>query len=260
MNFQYSTNTQELLDYDRKKLWHPYTSLKNPLPVVPVKEAKECKIVCDTVNSECLIDAMSSWWCMIHGYNNERLNKAIIDQQSKFSHVMFGGFTHVPAINLAKKLVSLIDEPDLKYCFLADSGSVAIEVAMKFAFQSKLFSSTSGTKFLTIKKGYHGDTFGAMSVCDPVSSMHNIYGGYLPKNIFVEEPPVIEVLPHSRYSFDDEWNPQCINSLKESFEKNHNLLCAAIVEPMLQGAGGMRLYHPQFLIELKKLCINTTFY
>lgn len=256
MNFQYSKETQDILNYDKKHLWHPYTSLKEPLPVIAVKEARNCEIVCDSLDNDHLIDAMSSWWCVIHGYNNERLNQAIIDQITKFSHVMFGGFTHRPAVDLVKKLVTLIDEPELKYCFLADSGSVAVEVAMKFAFQSNLLSSNPKSKFLTIKKGYHGDTFGAMSVCDPASSMHNIYGDYLPNNIFVEAPPVIEGLPHSNYSFENEWDPKCTIIIEETFKNNHQDLCAVIVEPLLQGAGGMRLYHPQYLIELKKMCLK----
>ena len=256
MNFEYSSETLELLEYDKKYLWHPYTSLKDPLPVLPVKGANGCEIICDTKSSTKVIDAMSSWWCVIHGYNNERLNNAILNQMNQFSHVLFGGFTHKPAVDLVKKLVKLIDEPQLKYCFLADSGSVAVEVAMKFAFQSNLLSSTRKSKFLTIKKGYHGDTFGAMSVCDPVSSMHNIYGDYLPSNIFIDEPPVIEGLPYSQNSFEDNWDSNCIKNLEEVFILHCDELCAVILEPLLQGAGGMRLYHPQYLIELKKLCLK----
>ncbi|KAK5778215.1 adenosylmethionine-8-amino-7-oxononanoate transaminase PWA37_000544 [Arxiozyma heterogenica] len=256
MDFEYSVETAQLLEYDKQYMWHPYTSLKDPLPVLPVKDANGCEIVCDTKTTTRVIDAMSSWWCVIHGYNNERLNNAILQQVNQFSHVLFGGFTHKPAVNLVKKLIQLIDEPQLKYCFLADSGSVAVEVALKFAFQANLLSSEQKHKFLTIKKGYHGDTFGAMSVCDPVSSMHNIYGNYLPTNIFIDEPPVIELLPYSQHSFENNWDPNCIKNLEEAFKLHYNELCAVILEPLLQGAGGMRLYHPQYLIELKKMCLK----
>lgn len=256
MDLEYSTSTKQNLDFDRKHLWHPYTSLNNPLPVIPVKGAIGSTFVCDSIGEDHIIDAMSSWWCAIHGYNNKRLNDAITYQLVKFSHVLFGGFTHEPAIDLVRKLLKLIDEPSLKYCFLADSGSVAVEVAMKFAFQASLISSQSKNKFLTIKRGYHGDTFGAMSVCDPVSSMHNIYGDYLPKNIFVTEPSVIEHLPFSLYGNECMSETQTTQELEQIFSSHHDELCAVILEPLLQGAGGMRLYHPQFLIEIKRLCLK----
>ena len=256
MDFEYSVETRQILEYDKKYVWHPYTSLKNPFPVLPVKGAYGCEIICDTQPNTRLIDTTSSWWCVIHGYNNERLNNAILNQMKQFSHVLFGGFTHKPAVDLVKKLVQLIDEPQLKYCFLADCNSVAVEVAMKFAIQSNLLSSTRKSKFLTIKKGYHGGTFGAMSVCDSVFALSNVYGNYLPSSVFVDEPPILEGLPHSQYSLQHHWDPTCVKNLEETLDLHHDELCAVIIEPLLQGAGGMRLYHPQYLIELKKLCLK----
>lgn len=254
----YTPAVTELLEFDKKHVWHPYTSLKAPLNVFPVKGAHGCKLVLDTDSPEDVevIDAMSSWWCVIHGYNNPELNEALTTQMKDFSHVLLGGFTHKAAVNLVKKLLKVIDEPSLQYCFLADSGSVAVEVALKMALQSTMTadSTSNRTKFLTIKNGYHGDTFGAMSVCDPDNSMHYIYKDRLSKNIFTQAPTILEGLPTSQNKFEDKWNDKEADDLKKQFELHSDEICAVILEPILQGAGGLRLYHPQFLIEVQKLC------
>ncbi|KAH9199036.1 pyridoxal phosphate-dependent transferase [Zygosaccharomyces rouxii] len=257
--------TKALLRFDREHIWHPYTSMVNPLPVHLVKEAYDCELILETQDGSenRVIDGMSSWWCAIHGYNHKELNDALISQASQMSHVMFGGLTHRPAINLVQKLLKMMNHKELQHCFLADSGSVAVEVAMKMALQYHFtLGKPKKSKFLTISSGYHGDTTGAMSVCDPVGSMHSIYKGYLAENIFARGPSMIPVLPTSgvfrKYgkSFGDRtsWKEDDINDVRDKIENHHDELCAVILEPILQGAGGMRLYHPQFLIEVRKLC------
>lgn len=230
-------------EFDSKHIWHPYTSMVNPLPCYPIVSASGVRI--KTSGNKELIDGMSSWWCTIHGYNHPVLNQALIDQASRMSHVMFGGITHAPAVNLCKKLVKMT-HPKLECTFLADSGSVAVEVALKMAIQychSK--GQLSKKKFLTIKNGYHGDTFGAMSVCDPVSSMHSLYTDYVPANLFAEAPQV---------QFNDIWDESDIESFKSLILQNHHSIAAVILEPILQGAGGMRMYHPQYLKRVRELC------
>ncbi|CUS24724.1 LAQU0S19e00210g1_1 [Lachancea quebecensis] len=266
-DLSFTPKVEKMLDFDKKHLWHPYTSMSNPLKVYPVKSAAGATITLDTKGPEetTLVEAMSSWWCMIHGYNNPEINAAIIEQVGKMSHVMFGGLTHQPAVSAAEKLLQLIDHEKLKFCFLADSGSVAVEVAMKMALQyefTKNGDKTNKSKFLTLRNGYHGDTFGAMSVCDPVNSMHSLYRGYLPQNIFVSAPSVIDTLPTSTifnsnpeiFEGKIDWNKDEIIEFEEAIRARHVEICAVILEPILQGAGGMRLYHPQYLIEVRKLC------
>lgn len=244
--------------------------MTNPMMVYPVKEAIGCEMVLNTADPQdhVMIDAMSSWWCAIHGYNNEEINEALVTQISKMSHVMFGGLTHEPAISLVQKLLKLLDHRELQHCFLADSGSVAMEVAMKMALQYQFSLVPNGdksfkkTKFLTISRGYHGDTIGAMSVCDPHNSMHSIYAGYVADNIFVAGPPTIPTLPTSnifkenKHAFSDKvtFDAECIKLLSSELRNRNQEICAVVLEPLLQGAGGMRLYHPQFLIEVRKLC------
>ncbi len=234
---------REFLEFDKNHIWHPYTSMKNPLPVYPVKEAKGVRL--KLFNGQELIDGMASWWAVIHGYNHPVLNNAIKLQLEKMSHVMFGGITHEGAVNLAKKLVEISPE-GLEIVFFADSGSVSVEVAIKLAFQYWISKGMDKKcKLLTIRKGYHGDTFGAMSVCDPVTGMHGIFKNILPKHYFAPAP---------RIPFDGTWDDVDIKPMKEIIEKYHGEIAAVILEPIVQGAGGMRFYHPNYLKELKILC------
>lgn len=233
------------LDFDRQHIWHPYTSMTQPLPVYPVSHTQDNRIFLAT--GEVLIDGMASWWSAIHGYGHPVLKNAAIAQVDKMSHVMFGGLTHEPAVELCKKLVAITPNT-LQKVFLADSGSVCVEVAIKMALQYWLSQGiTSKQKLMTPLKGYHGDTFAAMSVCDPINSMHSLYQGFLPEHVFVPAP---------KSQFGQTFDQQEAHQLAEHFAKHHQQIAAFIIEPIVQNAGGMNFYHPEYLKAVRKLCTD----
>ncbi|PSV13498.1 adenosylmethionine--8-amino-7-oxononanoate transaminase [Photobacterium leiognathi] len=230
------------IEFDKEHVWHPYTSTVTPLPCYPVTSAQGVYLTLEDGTK--LIDGMSSWWSTIHGYNHPVLTEAAKAQLDKMSHVMFGGITHQPAVELCRKLVN-ITPASLEKVFLADSGSVAVEVALKMALQYWHAKNEARSKFLTVSHGYHGDTFAAMSVTDPANSMHRIYKGFLPEHIFAKSPEC---------GFWDEWNENDINDFAEKLKQHHLDIAAVIIEPIVQGAGGMRLYHPMYLKRIRQLC------
>lgn len=238
----FNMSSSEREEFNSKHIWHPYTSMIDPLPCYHVKSA--AGVYLELESGEKVIDGMSSWWCAIHGYNHKELNEAAYHQLSKMSHVMFGGITHDPAILLCKHLVDMTHE-QLECVFLCDSGSVAVEVALKQAIQYwDAKEEPTRKKFLTITHGYHGDTFGAMSVCDPVNSMHTLYTGYVPANIFAKGPEI---------NYGEQWNDADIEDFANNLQANKEAIAAVIVEPILQGAGGMKMYHPEYLKKVRQL-------
>ncbi|HCG7077155.1 TPA: adenosylmethionine--8-amino-7-oxononanoate transaminase [Vibrio parahaemolyticus] len=230
------------LAFDRHHIWHPYTSTLTPLTCYPVSSANGVNIKLEDGTE--LVDGMSSWWSTIHGYNHPHLNQAAHQQIDQVSHVMFGGITHQPAISLCKKLLSLAPN-NLEHVFLADSGSVAVEVSLKMALQYWHAKGERRPKFLTLRHGYHGDTFAAMSVTDPDNSMHSLYKGFLPEHIFAQSPTC---------GYWDEWKPEDLADFEHKIDSHHQELAAVILEPIVQGAGGMRIYHPEFLKGVRRLC------
>lgn len=232
-----------LIRRDRGSVWHPYASMVNAPPVFPVVSASGVRI--KLADGRELIDGMASWWCAIHGYNHPDLNEAAVRQLDNMSHVMFGGLTHEPAVALAGELIR-ITPAGLETVFFCDSGSVAVEVAMKMAVQYWVAEKeTARQKFLTIKGGYHGDTFGAMSVCDPVTGMHTVFNGVLAQQHFAERPTV---------PFHGDWDESDIKSFADLIETYGDDIAAVILEPIVQGAGGMWFYHPEYLRRVRALC------
>ncbi len=231
-----NSENNDLSAFDRAHIWHPYTSMRDPLPVYPVAEAQGVHLVLE--DGRRLIDGMSSWWAAIHGYCHPALNEAARVQLEKMAHVMFGGVTHGPAVELARLLVDLTPEP-LQQVFFSDSGSVSVEVAIKMALQYwQARGCPEKNRLLTVRSGYHGDTFGAMAVCDPVTGMHEIFSGILVKHYFADAPMC---------GYDDPWDERDIISLKTLLERHHGEIAAIIMEPVVQGAGGMRFYSPHYL-------------
>jgi adenosylmethionine-8-amino-7-oxononanoate aminotransferase len=238
-----TSKSHSTLAFDQQHIWHPYTSAINPLPCYEVTGAEGVYIHLAT--GEKLVDGVSSWWTAIHGYNHPKLNQAAKAQIDAFSHVMFGGLTHQPAVELCRKLIA-ITPAGLVRVFLADSGSVSVEVAMKMALQYWACQGNSKKhKFITPRNGYHGDTFAAMSVCDPVNGMHSLFNDALAQQIFAPAPQT---------RFDKGWNEDDIKPLEDLIVEHHNELAALIIEPVVQNAGGMRIYHPEYLKRCRQLC------
>ncbi len=235
--------TQRLQQRDAEHVWHPYASATDTPEVFPVASAEGVRLT--LTDGRTLIDGMASWWCAIHGYNHPVLNRAVTDQLQAMSHVMFGGLTHEPAVKLAETLTSLTP-PALERVFFSDSGSVAVEIALKMALQywhSK--GQSQRQQLVALRNGYHGDTFGAMSLCDPVTGMHHLFGDALPQQLFAPAPDC---------GFDAPCSDTDFEGMRTLVEQHHQTIAAIIVEPVVQGAGGMRFYSPQYLVRLRALC------
>jgi adenosylmethionine-8-amino-7-oxononanoate aminotransferase len=243
MSDYHNATTEQWLQWDKDHIWHPYSSMLNPVEMIPVVSAKGVRLT--LADGTELIDGMSSWWSAIHGYNHPALNAAATAQLSDMSHVMFGGITHPAAATLGKRLVDLTPAA-LTKVFISDSGSVAVEVAIKMALQ--YWYSTGNqhkTRLLALRNGYHGDTFGAMATCDPVTGMHHLFNKVLPSHIFIESP---------RTAFGNAASDTDMAAITSALKEHHQELAAVIVEPIVQGAGGMKFYSGDYLRRLRKLC------
>ena len=232
----------KMADFDAEFVWHPYSSLTEPQPTYHVTGAKGARLYLDDGRE--LIDGVSSWWACCHGYGNEHLINKITEQLNKLSHVMFAGIRHDAATELVMRLKAILPQ-ELKYVFLADSGSVAVEIAMKMAVQYQSSVNPRRTKFLTVSGGYHGDTMAAMSVTDPGTGFSAEYQQYIPQQFFIERPAI---------PFNDEWKQEAIEPLESFLSAHHDEIAAFILEPIMQGAGGMYFYHPMYLREARRLC------
>jgi adenosylmethionine-8-amino-7-oxononanoate aminotransferase len=233
----------QVLAIDQAHAWHPYTSTLDRDPVYPVRSAEGCRL--HLMDGRELVDGMSSWWCAIHGYNHPILNQAVLEQLGSMAHVMFGGLTHEPAARLVRHLVDLTPEP-LRYCFLCDSGSVAVEVAIKMAIQYwQARGRPERYRLMTVRRGYHGDTFHAMSVCDPDTGMHRLWAAALPQQVFAPAPAC---------RFGEPCEPHHIAEFADLIARHRDELAAVILEPIVQGAGGMRFYSADYLREVRALC------
>jgi adenosylmethionine-8-amino-7-oxononanoate aminotransferase len=233
----------DITNLDRKHVWHPYATMPAEGPIFPVASADGVRI--RLADGTELIDGMSSWWCAIHGYNHPALNRAIAEQLGRMAHVMFGGLTHEPAVRLAEKLIG-ITPAGLETVFFADSGSVSVEVAIKTAIQYQRARGEAGRqKLLALRGAYHGDTLGAMAACDPVTGMHSAFRDVLTPHFFADRPAV---------RFGTEWNARDVDSLQTLLERHAGEIAAVILEPIVQGAGGMWFYHPEYLRRVRALC------
>ena len=229
------------MNFDNQHVWHPYAKIPNDVPTYLVESANG--VYLNLNDNRRVIDGMSSWWSVIHGHNNPALNQSMKDQIDRVSHVMFGGLTNQPAIEICKKLIE-ITPANLDKVFLADSGSVSVEVSLKMALQywyNKGFRDK--TRFVTPKGGYHGDTFGAMAVCDPENGMHHLFSDVLPQHFFSNRPTIGNT-------------SEALLDLEKILKKNHQRIAAMILEPIVQGAGGMNIYEPEYLKGARKLCDN----
>ena len=238
-----AADPDRLLALDRAHVWHPYASMLEPGPVLPVVSAEGVRL--RLADGRELIDGTASWWTAIHGYRHPVLDRALAEQAARLPHVMFGGLTHAPAVALAELLVRITPQ-SLQHVFFADSGSVAVEVAIKMAVQYwRSRGRPAKSRLLALRGGYHGDTFGAMSVCDPVNGMHHLFSGMLPEQVFAPRPPAgFEAAPDGEY----------VAGLAELFRAHHEELAAVVVEPVVQNAGGIHVYAPGYLAELRRLC------
>lgn len=231
------------LNFDRVHVWHPYSSIVDPVAPLPVVSASGVRLRLEDGRE--LIDGMSSWWAAIHGYNHPVLNRALETQLKKMAHVMFGGLTHQSAVSLAALLLEITPD-SLDRIFFVDSGSVSVEVAIKMALQFWYAKKKpEKQKLLTVKRGYHGDTFGAMGVCDPENGMHTMFSHILPRHYFADAP---------RSRNDEEWSEDDIRGFREILEAHHGEIAAVILEPLVQGAGGMRFYSAEYLRRVRALC------
>ncbi|MFY0641343.1 MAG: adenosylmethionine--8-amino-7-oxononanoate transaminase [Bermanella sp.] len=234
---------EQISSLDQQHVWHPYSSFTSPLAPFPVASTSGVRIT--LADGRELIDGMASWWSAVHGYGHPKLKQAAHDQIETMSHVMFGGLTHEPAVTLCEKLVKLAPE-GLNKVFISDSGSVAVEVAIKMAFQYSLSQGNKQkNKLLTVKNGYHGDTFATMATCDPVNGMHHMFENVLSKHIFAQAPQCL---------FGEQFEEHHIADVKQKLETQHKEIAAIILEPIVQGAGGMRFYSPDYLKRIRELC------